>query len=258
MIYNISSLFFRQKAEAILPQRKHATFPALCRLPLCLLWLAAMPVAAADIEAQLRRHIEQELALYLQQLGMQAKQQDIQLTLPGGLSGNQCDNLQVSRRQQQEPPLGRVSYTLSCDSPQRWQSRATARVALWLELVVASRTLERDEILDATMLTTQSVDIATLRHGLEFDSSALLGMTVKRRIDAGSPVSRHLLQAAWLVQKGARVTLQFSGDGFAVSTKGLALSNGQLGEKISVQNLSSGKVIDAVVVGEDLVETGNK
>lgn len=257
MPYNINSLFFRHKAEATLPQRKRGTFPALLLLPL-LAWFSTGAAAAAGIEQQLQQHIEQELAQYLHQLGVRAQQQEIQLTLPGGLADNHCDNVQISRRQQQEPPLGRVSYSLSCEGPQRWQSRATAKVALWLELVVASRTLERDEVLNDTMLTTQSLDIATLRHGLEFDSSALFGMTVKRRIDAGSPVSRHLLQAAWLVQKGAQVTLQFSGDGFAVSTKGLALSNGQLGEKISVQNLSSGKVIDAIVIAEDLVETGHK
>lgn len=249
-----------QKAEAVLPLRKRRILPALQWVALwCLLWLALLPVAtAATIEMQLQQHVEQELTQFLQQLGRPAQQQDIQLTVPAAVANSQCDNLQISRRQQQEPPLGRVSYTLSCSSPQRWQSRATARVELWLELVVAGRTLERDEVLTQDMLSLQSLPISSIRRGLEFDSDALLGMTVRRRINLGSPVSRHLLHANWLVQKGAQVTVQFSGEGFAVSTRALALSNGQLGERISVQNLSSGQIIDAIVVGADLVETGHK
>lgn len=248
------------KAEVTLPQRKRVVFPAACGI-MALLLLIVWPAQALPgptPEQQLKQHIQQELQQYLRQLGVKARQQDIQLNLPSALSDSRCDNLDISRRQQTEPPLGRVSYSLSCTSPQRWQSRAVAQVKLFLPLVVASRTLERDEVLTADMLSLQELDISSLRHGLEFDAATLLGMTVKRRISAGSPVSRHLLQAAYLVQKGAQITVQYRGDGFAVAITAIALSDGQLGERISVQNVSSGKVIDAIVTGENNAETTQK
>lgn len=247
------------KAEVTLPQRKRAGSLKTFGLTVLLL-LTAGPLRAATQapEQQLKQHIQQELQQYLHQLGVKARQPEIELHLPSALNDSRCDNLGISRRNQTEPPLGRVSYSLSCTAPKRWQSRAVAQVKLYLPLVVASRTLERDEVLTADMLTLQKLDISGVRHGLEFNAHTLLGMTVKRRISAGSPVSRHLLQVAYLVQKGAQITVQYRGDGFAVSTTAIALSDGQLGERISVQNISSGKVIDAVVTGENNAETTQK
>jgi len=244
------------KAEAILPQRKRGTF--LTFTLLVLLWFCSGTVQAAPVEVALKKQVESELAQYLQQLGVKAQQQDIQLSLPGSLDERNCSELDINRPQQTEPPLGRLSYSLACTAPKRWQSRAVAQVKLWLPLVVATRTLERGEVLNADMLTVQSQEISSLRHGLEFSVAPLLGMTVKRRISAGDVVSRHLLQAAYLVQKGAQVTLHYRGDGFAVSTRAIALSDGVLGERISVQNISSGKVLDAIVTAENNVESAQK
>ena len=47
----------------------------------------------------------------------------------------------------------------------------------------------------------------------ELDATTLLGMIVKRRINAGSPVSRHLLQAAYLVQKICNLRIFSDADG---------------------------------------------
>src|SRR5690606_13930207 len=184
------------KAEAILPQRKRGTF--LTFTLLVLLWFCSGTVQAAPVEVALKKQVESELAQYLQQLGVKAQQQDIQLSLPGSLDERNCSELDINRPQQTEPPLGRLSYSLACTAPKRWQSRAVAQVKLWLPLVVATRTLERGEVLSADMLSIQPQEVSVLRHGLEFSAAPLLGMTVKRRISAGDVVSRHLLQAAYL------------------------------------------------------------
>ncbi|HEX5792950.1 MAG TPA: flagellar basal body P-ring formation chaperone FlgA [Rheinheimera sp.] len=244
------------KAEALLPQRKPHTFPAFWLL--YLLWLLTGAVQAMPVETALKQQVEAELQQYLQQLGAKARQQDIQLSLPGALADNNCTELDIKRPQQSEPPLGRLSYSLVCTAPKRWQSRAVAQVKLWLPLVVATRTLERGEVLSANMLSVQSQEISSLRHGLEFSAAPLLGMTVKRRISAGDVVSRHLLQPALLVQKDAQVTLHYQGDGFTVSTSAIALSDGVLGERVRVQNSSSGKVLDAIVTGENTVAAAQK
>ncbi len=256
MNYHYILSFLRPKAEALLPQRKRGPFLAL--ISLALLWLCSSKVEAMPVEAALKKQVESELAQYLQQLGAKALQQDIQLSLPGSLDERNCSELEIKRPQQSEPPLGRLSYSLACTAPKRWQSRAVAQVKLWLPLVVATRTLERGEVLSADMLSIQPQEVSTLRHGLEFSAAPLLGMTIKRRISAGDVVSRHLLQAAYLVQKGAQVTLHYRGDGFAVSTSAIALSDGVLGERISVQNISSGKVLDAIVTAENNVESAQK
>ncbi|HEY9043998.1 MAG TPA: flagellar basal body P-ring formation chaperone FlgA [Rheinheimera sp.] len=256
MNYPTPSSLVRPKAEALLPQRKRGTFLAVTLM--VLLWLSSGTVLAVPVETALKQQVESELTQYLQQLGVKAQRQDIQLSLPGSLDERNCSELDIKRPQQSEPPLGRLSYSLACTAPKRWQSRAVAQVKLWLPLVVTTRTLERGEVLSADMLSIQPQEVSTLRHGLEFSAAPLLGMIVKRRISAGDVVSRHLLQAAYLVQKGAQVTLHYRGDGFAVSTSAIALSDGVLGERISVQNISSGKVLDAIVTAENNVESAQK
>lgn len=256
MNYFAFSAISPPKAEALLPQRKRDPFLAF--MLLAVLSLCSGPVLAMPVETALQQQVEAELAQYLQQLGVKAQHQDIQLSLPGSLAERNCSELDINRPQQSEPPLGRLSYSLACTAPKRWQSRAVAQVKLWLPLVVATRTLERGEVLSADMLSIQPQEVSTLRHGLEFSAAPLLGMTIKRRISAGDVVSRHLLQAAYLVQKGAQVTLHYRGDGFAVSTSAIALSDGVLGERISVQNISSGKVLDAIVTAENNVESAQK
>lgn len=242
------------KAEALLPQRKRYRF----LIGACCTLLLSVSALAQDVSEQLRLHITQELQQYLQQTGVASTKQDIQLNVPAAIADSHCQQLDISRRQQQTPPLGRVSYTLSCTAPQRWQSRAVAQIRLYLPLVVASRTLQRDEVLSQDMLQIQELDISSLRHDPQFDLNALLGLTVKRRISAGSPLHRHLLQADYLVHKGAQVTVQVIGAGFAVATVATALANGQLGETIRVKNLTSGKEFDAIVTAENTVETGYK
>ena len=60
------------------------------------------------------------------------------------------------------------------------------------------------------------------------------------------------------ITRGDAVTVTVQGDGFAVSTSAIALSDGVLGERISVQNISSGKVLDAIVTAENNVESAQK
>ena len=182
MNYLAPSSLARPKAEALLPQRKRGTFLAVTLM--VLLWLSSGTVLAVPVETALKKQVESELTQYLQQLGVKALQQDIQLSLPGSLDERNCSELEINRPQQSEPPLGRLSYSLTCSAPKRWQSRAVAQVKLWLPLVVTTRMLERGEVLSADMLSIQPQEISVLRHGLEFSAAPLLGMIVKRRISA--------------------------------------------------------------------------
>ncbi len=254
MSYIKNNVRHYKNAEAKLPLRKLLVFLLLCILP-----LSSHAADSSELERQLRQHINQEIDRFTKQLGVKDSRRNIELFLPRGIEKMAvCNNLQISRRQPSEAPWGRISYSLSCQAPSNWQSRATARISVWLDLVVAQRTLEREEVLTADMLAIKTFDVSQINHGLEFDPASLLGMKIRRRINAGQPVARHLLQNAYLVSNGSQVTIRISQDGFQASTRGNALADGQLGERIKVQNLSSGKVIEGVVIGENLVEADSK
>ncbi|WP_337879883.1 flagellar basal body P-ring formation chaperone FlgA [Rheinheimera sp.] len=237
----------QRKAEAQLPLWKQLFF--------LLLWPGTS--LAAGLEQQIQQAIHQEVRQFSLKLGGPARPKTrISLNLPAALQDKAaCSGLQISRGNPQQAPWGRVSYSLNCPAPQSWQSRATAQVQVWLPIVVSSRALQRDEVLTAQMLKLELTELRQSRLDPELQIEPLLGMRTKRRLSAGQPVSRHLLEAQLLVRKGQHVIIQVKTADFAASTTGVALEDGVLHQRIRVQNSSSGAELEAEVVAEDTVQT---
>ncbi|WP_333797873.1 flagellar basal body P-ring formation chaperone FlgA [Rheinheimera sp.] len=247
MSYHIGLPQQISKTEALLPLWKWLFF-----LLLALPWQLH-----ASTEQQIRSHISAEVQRFARQLGATGQvQQQIELSLPPALQKKPaCNKLMISRSNAQQAPWGRTSYSVECRDQKSWQSRATAKVRVWLPVVVASRQIQRDEVLSADMLSTRLTELEQSKLGVELNPEALLGLQVKRRIAAGQVLSRQHLTAQLLVEKGNHVLITVQSGGFAASTKGVALEDGQLGQRIKVQNLSSGVVIEAEVVAEARVQT---
>jgi flagella basal body P-ring formation protein FlgA len=249
MTYTNNTAKIRLRAEALLPLRKWLIF-LLCCFP-------ALVLAQPQLEQQIQSHIKAEIQRFARQLGAQGQiKQELDLALPGGLSKyGRCERLEISRSNTQQAPWGRVSYSLNCKDKISWQSRVTARVRVWLPVVVAKQQIQKDELLTEAMLDTRLTELAQSKLSIELNPSALAGMQAKRRIQAGQVISRHLLEHKLLVEKGSHVLIRVQSQGFEASTKGVALEGGHLGQRIKVQNLSSGIVLEADVVAEATVQS---
>lgn len=235
------------RTEVLLPPWKWLFF----------LLLTLPPYAAASTEQHIKNHISTEVQRFALQLGAKTPvKQQIELSLPAALQKKPaCNQLVISRSNPQQAPWGRTSYSLECRDKKSWQSRATARVRVWLPVVVASRQIQRDEVLSADMLSTRLTELEQSKLGVELNPAALLGLQAKRRIPAGQVLSRQHLTAQLLVEKGSHVLITVQSGGFAASTKGIAMEDGQLGQRIKVQNISSGVIVEAEVVAEARVQT---
>ena len=249
MTYTNSVAKNSHRAEVLLPLRKWLFFLLLC--------IPVAAVADAQLEQQIQSHISAEVQKFVRQLGAQGQiKQDIELTLPGGLSKyGRCSRLDISRSNPQQAPWGRVSYSLNCKDKTSWQSRVTAKVRVWLPVVVANQAIQKDELLTEAMLGTRLTELTQSKLSVELKPEALVGMQTKRRIQAGQVISRHLLEHKLLVEKGSHVLIRVQTQGFEASTKGIALEDGQLGQRIKVQNISSGTVLEADVVAEATVQS---
>lgn len=238
-----------RRAEAFLPLRKWLFFLLLC--------FPVVVFANAELERQIRSHVSAEVQSFARQLGAQGKiKQEIEFSLPGGLDKQgPCNRLEITRSNSQKAPWGRVSYSLNCKDKSSWQSRATARVRVWLPVVVANQAIQKDQLLTEAMLGTRLTELTQSKLSVELSPAALVGMQTKRRIQAGQVISRHLLDHKLLVEKGSHVVIRVQTAGFEASTKGVALEDGQLGQRIKVQNLSSGTVLEADVVAEATVQS---
>lgn len=78
----------------------------------------------------------------------------------------------------------------------------------------------------------------------------VIGRKLEQSVAAGKVLlSRHLEQR-WTIEEGAAVALEIEVGTILVSTSGVALEAGQIGDTIKVKNNSSGRTVTGKVVGE--------
>lgn len=162
--------------------------------------------------------------------------------------------VQLQTAQADAKPWGRISYVLQCQDQPGWMLRGRVTVAVSLPVWVAAEPLKREQTVSAELLTLQSMNIASLHRGF-ISSQHPPKRRMLRDLAVAQPLYPAILAPVWLVQKNEQVVIEAVGTDFTVSTQGLALSNGSKGELVAVQNLDSGKRIQARVVGKHKVQT---
>lgn len=151
-------------------------------------------------------------------------------------------------------PWGRIPYLLQCAGDNGWTLRARVNVMVRLPVWVAGEALRREHTITPAQLQLKSMVINQLHRGFisikQPPSRRLL-----RDLAVGKALYPAILAPVWLVQEDEQVVIEAVGESFSVSTRGLALSSGSKGELVWVQNLDSGKRIQARVVAKNKVQT---
>ena len=144
---------------------------------------------------------------------------------------------------------------MSCQSNSAdWRINVTIKSELGLYVVVTKTGIGRKQALTANGLKLEWRTLTKEQDFLTQIEQASGKMTL-RRIRSGQVLDSRQLKSPPLVEKGNQVIISAAKDGFMATTKGLAQEEGALGQQIEVKNISSGKVIKAVVVGLNQVET---
>jgi flagella basal body P-ring formation protein FlgA len=224
-----------------------------------------LPVAASALtpsvpqgnvlsEGEVRRVISDYLLKKTQSLGAQVSIKKI------GYSGSMV------------LPAGRVSFEVL--APERWEGYGNTSLALivrvddqvkrnlsvlveveaLVEMVVATRSLERGEVLEASDLTLALRDLAhTQGRFLRFLDEAT-GLRVKIGVRANSPLRTDYLERVPLIKSGQMVIIVVENESVKITATGRAKGSGALGDTIMVQNLSSLKDLAARVVDANTVK----
>ena len=245
------------KAEAKLPQGKCAVFRLFFNLFIlsCLfLYIPKSNAQNINFEDKINVFLQSEINHYLAKIKSKKRKQKIDLFIPKGSERLTCNNLLISRSRNNNPPAGRVSLSVKCKSP-AWRFRASAKVSLWVDLVVAKTDLNRGEVLNENDLEYKATDISNHLHSTETNIASLVGMAVKRNIDKGDVISRRYLENKYLVNKDDHVLLQIKTSSFSANVMAQALQDGQLGEIINVKNLTSDKIVQGKVIAKNVVQT---
>jgi flagellar basal body P-ring formation protein FlgA len=117
-----------------------------------------------------------------------------------------------------------------------------------VRVVVPSHDIARGTTLSEADLAFSSVN-GDVMSGTATAKSDLVGMQARRMLRTGETVRLEDVRRPVLVGKGSTVTMMFEAPGIVLTSTGKALSEGGLGENVTVQNPASFRQISAVVIG---------
>lgn len=149
---------------------------------------------------------------------------------------------------------GNQSVGVRCEGADSWTIYVPVKLSRSAEVVVLARTVRRDTLLAPEHLETRHHDIVGLTAGFFSRPEELIGHRVKRSAAAGTVLTPSLVHRPPLIERGDRVTLVSGSSAVAVSAPAEALSDGRQGDRLRVRNLSSGKVVEGVVMSRGRVE----
>jgi flagellar basal body P-ring formation protein FlgA len=114
--------------------------------------------------------------------------------------------------------------------------------------------IERGQVIKAS-------DVTVLRRpktdgGAVTDMKAVVGLAARRQLQANQPLNAADLMKPEIVSRDHTVTIIYQAPGVTLTLRGQAQDSGALGDTISVLNIESKRVIQAVVSGPDRVTVG--
>jgi len=148
----------------------------------------------------------------------------------------------------------RVMIELRCPDPKPWHIYVPVRIVGTSPVAVAAHAIVAGTVIKAGDLKTEEHDISELPAGFLDDPSIAVGLTAGRPIAGGAYLTNQQLVAAKAVQRGQSVTLIADAGGISVRMAGRVLSDGLMNQRVRVQNLSSGKIVEGIARSEQIVE----
>ena len=125
-----------------------------------------------------------------------------------------------------------------------------------MQRVIVVRPVSRGDL-----LTREDLGLQTLSRsgsGGFIDIDELVGRRAKKSLRTGLVVHDRHLQPDWMVHAKQSVSVVNNTGGIQVTTAGIALENGRLGDLVKVRNLSSNSILHGFVAGTKKISIGTK
>jgi flagella basal body P-ring formation protein FlgA len=119
--------------------------------------------------------------------------------------------------------------------------------------VVPARDIARGEVIADSDLTFGTAPGNALMKGTVTSMAAVIGMETRRVLRAGETLSASDLRRPVVVNKGQTVTMTFEAPGVDLTAMGRAMSEGGIGDTVTIQNPASFRMVTAVVIAAGTV-----
>jgi flagellar basal body P-ring formation protein FlgA len=218
---------------------------------------AAVPTTAPSADAdqdvtQLTALAQAEAALHLSPLT--AKQRFLVGPIPQHIQLARCSgkiNPSVAAAAHMND---RVLVELRCQGATAWHIYVPVRIVGTASVAVAAHAIVNGSVLTAKDMIVEQRDVITLPPGYLDDPAIAIGLTASRAISGGTVLTNQHLMGMKAVHRGQSVTLVADAGGMSVRMAGRALSDGLVNQRVRVENLSSGKIVEGIARSEQVVE----
>jgi flagella basal body P-ring formation protein FlgA len=131
--------------------------------------------------------------------------------------------------------------------------QASSAFAATVRVVVPAHDIARGDTIGESDLTFATVDGDALMSGVPTKMEEVKGMQARRVLSAGRPFRGEDVRRPVVVTKGQTVTMQFAAPGVELTAMGRAMSEGGVGDTVTVQNPASYRMVSAIVVAPGTV-----
>jgi flagella basal body P-ring formation protein FlgA len=182
-------------------------------------------------------------------------------TLPGRVSFNvdeidQRINLKSCNKfEAYLPPgsqlMGRVSVGVRCLDTNGWSIYIPVQIKISRDLIISARTLSMGQIIHEEDIARLTSDVN--QSGVITDARLAIGKVLRYSVAAGYVLREDMLRAPYSVKQGQSVQLTVQGNGFKLSSSGVALNNASEGETVQIRT-STGRTVSGIAVNEGVVK----
>jgi flagellar basal body P-ring formation protein FlgA len=123
-----------------------------------------------------------------------------------------------------------------------------------VRIVVPSRDIARGETIAESDLAYEFVAANAIMPGTATAMDSIVGQQTRRVLRAGQSMRNDDVRSPIMVTKGTTVTMIFDAPGVTLTATGRAMSEGGIGDTVTVQNPASYRQISAVVMGPGTVK----
>jgi len=148
----------------------------------------------------------------------------------------------------------RQSVGVRCEGTVPWSLYVPVTIDRPGQVVVTSRPVPRGQTVTDEDVRLAERDLGTLHRGYFTDLEQAIGQRTERDLPAEEVLVPGNVGKPNVIKRGAGVTILAADELLDVRMGGVALASGGLGERIRVRNASSKRELDAVVVGDGLVQ----
>ena len=148
----------------------------------------------------------------------------------------------------------RTVVAVSCEGSRPWRLFVPVEVTVRTRVWTSRHPLPRGHLLSADDLVSDVRDVSRMNSGYVSNIEMLVGQRLRSSVLAGRALTLQLVEADKLIRRGQSVTLAVNAGGIEIRMIGTALTDGAMGQRIRVENVNSGRVVEGIVRSREVVE----